>query len=128
VGGDFNFITSLAEKTGGIIKLSEENLRFEQVIDNFRLIDVPTADGLHTWNNRRGGNHRVAVRLDRFLMSDELWPKGYNVVAEVLPSAGSDHWPISLQWDSEGTPRTTPFRFDKFWLSHPHFKDRIKAW
>jgi hypothetical protein len=46
-------ITSLLEKKGGIRRLDGENKAFRDWIENYRLIDIPTINGLFTWNNRR---------------------------------------------------------------------------
>ena len=60
------------------------------------LVDLETRDGWFTWNKRRGGENLVASRFDRFLVSENI-VQGYEEIrASVLPVAGSDHWPISL--------------------------------
>jgi hypothetical protein len=48
VGGDFNMITSLEEKKGGIQKLEAESLSFCNRITKVLVIDIPTSSGLHT--------------------------------------------------------------------------------
>eukprot|EP00253_Pinus_taeda_P029601 PITA_29601 len=50
---------------------------------------------------------------------------GITVESDILPSGGSDHWPISLIVEVLGTPRNKPFRFEKFWLDHPNFLEMI---
>jgi len=50
------------------------------------------------------------------------------VDSEILPSGGFDHWPITMKAAILGTPRNKPFRFEKFWLSHPEFISKIKQW
>lgn len=77
---------------------------------------------------REGGHHLVASRLDRFLASEEVSRVGGGLVASVLPSVGSDHWPISLQWDWSSEALRKPFRFEKFWLEHKDFKDLVAQW
>ena len=46
----------------------------------------------------------------------------------VLPSAGSDHWPISLDWAIKVDKLCRPFKFEKFWLLQPGFKDNMRDW
>jgi hypothetical protein len=41
------------------------------------------------------------------------------VEATILPKSGSDHWPVQLWIDTIATPKFKPFRFEKFWLTHP---------
>jgi hypothetical protein len=50
------------------------------------------------------------------------------IEANILPLAGSDHWPVSLCLDAGATPKLKPFRFEKFWLSHPDFHWLAKSW
>jgi len=53
---------------------------------------------------------------------------GGGLLASVLPSVGSDHWPISLQWDWSSEALRKPFRFEQFWLEHKDFKDLVGQW
>jgi hypothetical protein len=53
---------------------------------------------------------------------------GATLESRILPKAGSDHWPLGLQLDMGEPPRYKPFRFEKFWLSHPDFKRLAKSW
>jgi hypothetical protein len=49
--------------------------------------------------------------------------------ARALPRVGSDHTPIV--WDSgcDQIPKKSGFKFEKWWISRPNFKDLvIKAW
>jgi hypothetical protein len=50
------------------------------------------------------------------------------IEANILPKAGSDHWPVSLWLDAGSTPKLKPFRFEKFWLSHPDFHRLSTSW
>ena len=61
-------IKSLEEKKGGIYRLEPDNLAFTQMIDNLNLIDLDPTNGRFTWNNKRGGTHQIACRLDHFLI------------------------------------------------------------
>eukprot|EP00253_Pinus_taeda_P028553 PITA_28553 len=108
LGGDFNMITSLLEKKGGIRKLNRDGEVFISFIDNARLVDVHPKNGKFTWNNRRGGERLISSRLDRFLVSESLILDGTVVESNILPSRGSDHWPISLAVEIQGTPGTNP--------------------
>ena len=69
LGGDYNVITNLAEKKGGLQRLDKDSEAFNTFIAESKLINIPTVNGLHTWNNKQGGNRQIASRLNRFLMS-----------------------------------------------------------
>eukprot|EP00253_Pinus_taeda_P010390 PITA_10390 len=128
LGGDFNMITTLLEKKGGLRKLNKDAKSFTSFIENAKLVDIYTKSGNFTWNNRRGGNRMIASRLDRFMISESITMDGILAESDILPSGGSDHWPISLIVVVQGTPRNKPFRFEKFWLEHPNFLQLVENW
>lgn len=95
-GGDFNMITTLTEKRGGIRKLHRDSEAFLDFIKLANLVDVFPRSGVFTWNNKRGGEKQIASRLDRFLVTKGILMEGIIVESDILPSGGSDHWPITL--------------------------------
>jgi hypothetical protein len=44
------------------------------------------------------------------------------------PMGGSDHWPVQLEAGFQTTPKNNTFRFEKFWMEHLTFKEKIKQW
>eukprot|EP00253_Pinus_taeda_P030838 PITA_30838 len=121
-------ITTLLEKKGGLRKLNRDVEAFTDFIETVKMVDIHPKNGLFTWNNRRGGDRLIASRLDRFLISESIIMDGIIVESDILPIGGSDHWPISLIVEVQGTPRNKPFRFEKFWLDHPNFLEMVKKW
>lgn len=91
LGGDFNMITNLAEKKGGLRRLDKDAEAFSTFIEASKLIDVPTVNVLYTWNNKQGGNRQVASRLDRFLISESIMLQNLDMEANILPIRGLDH-------------------------------------
>jgi exonuclease III len=75
LGGDFNMILTLEEKTGGTKRLEQDSGKFKTLIDQLNLVDIETHNGTFTWSNRRTGHQQVACRLDRFLVVEELLEK-----------------------------------------------------
>lgn len=128
LGGDFNLITNLQEKKGGTRKLDPTAERFSQLIHQLKLVDTRTANGMFTWNNKRIGEHVVASRLDRFLLSESIVTTGGEHHALIIPTVGSDHWAISLTWIGLGYLTRKPFRFEHCWFEHPKFKEKVKTW
>jgi hypothetical protein len=128
VGGDFNIIRSLEEKRGGSRRLDRDSGDFNTLIDDLHLIDLDTNNGLHTWTNRRTSIHQIACKLDRFLISESLMLEGTAMESAILNFSRSHHWPLQLRMDILATPGKKPFRFDKFWLDHPEFQEKIRAW
>lgn len=126
LSGDFNLITSLQEKKGGTWKLDAHSTRFSSLIQTLKLIDVCTDNGTYTWNNKRLGSQAVASKLDRFLLSESIVTSGGIYNALMIPSVGSDHWPISLSWQGLGNQVGKPFRFEHCWFEDPNFKSKVK--
>lgn len=127
-GDDFNMITTLDENKGGIITLNRDAEAFKNFIHETRLVDILPKTGLFTWNNKRGGDKQIASRLDRFLIVESILMEGIIVESDIIPCGGSDHWPVTLDAAVLGTPKNRPFRFERFWLSHPYFLKNIKSW
>jgi len=93
-----------------------------------RLVDTKIVNCTFTWNNKRGGASQVALKLDRFIISEDLFLSSLNLNAFILPFGGSDHWPIQLEASFIGTLRNRPFRFENVWLIHRDFITNIGKW
>jgi len=72
LAGDFNIITSLAEKKGGTRRLDRDAKEFSKLINRAELVDLKTKNGQFTWNNKRMNQFQVAKRLDRFLILESI--------------------------------------------------------
>lgn len=94
-GGDYNMIAKTEEKRGGRCRINRDSSTLKDFIQNIWMIDLPTKNGLFTWNNKRAEPLQVASRLDRFLISDNSVHIGGEFIASILPYFGSDHWPIA---------------------------------
>lgn len=126
VGGDFNMITSLVEKKG-----NEKNGygHGNLWIYHFRIaLSGPPNNQWSTWNNRRGGIHKSASLLDRFLISEQVISRDIFMEASTLPGIGSNHWMIRLEVDLKMIPKNQPFWFEAFWLRYPSLLKRIEEW
>jgi len=114
-GMDFNMINTTVEKRG-VRRIDQDMEAFGDMISEQRLVNIPTINGIHTWNNRRGGINHIASRLDRFLISEQIINRDMYIEAMILPVMGSNHWPIMLEIDLKTSPKKCPFRFEAFWL------------
>jgi len=128
MGGDFNMIRSISEKKDGTRSLGRDSIAFQNFINNMRLVDTETSNGIFTWNNKRGGESQVASKLDRFIILEDLILIGLDLLAMILPFGGLDHWPIQIEASFIGTLRNRPFRFENIWLTHPDFISNIEKW
>ena len=53
---------------------------------------------------------------------------GGDIKVAVLPPACSNHWPISLEWENVRVNPHRPFKFEKLWLLHLDFHEKLKEW
>ena len=127
-GGDFNMITTLVEKKGGIKTLNRDAEAFKNFIQEANLVDILPKNGMFTWNNKRGGDKQIASRLDLFLIAESILMEGVTVESDIIPYGGSNHWPVTLDAAILGTPKNRPLRFERFWLGHLEFLNNIKSW
>ena len=129
MGGDFNTIVRLDERTGGNGRLSQDSLAFGEWINGLSLIDMGFKGGQFTWRRGKSTNTFIAKRLDRVLccaQSRLRWPEA---VVSHLPFLASGHTPIYLQMNPTpaSNPRRRSFRFEAAWLKHESFKDLLAA-
>lgn len=105
-------IKSLTEKKGSTRTLGRDSISFQNFINNMILVDVVTINGTFTWTNKRGWASQFASKLDRFMVSEDLFLIGSYMSASILPFGGSDHWLVQLEATFMGTPTNRPFRFE----------------
>ncbi|KAL5704560.1 [histone H3]-lysine(4) N-trimethyltransferase [Ranunculus cassubicifolius] len=74
--GDFNNITSLSEKWGGVDVTQYCTTAFNKFINDAQLLDMGFVGSKFTWCNNQEGRSRVYTRIDRVL-GTASWP--YNV-------------------------------------------------
>lgn len=98
-------ITALVEKKGGKRRTDADVESFRDIISKLHLVDLPTINGVHTWNNRRGGIHQITSRLDRFLISEQDLSMDIFMQSLILPFMGLDHWTIRLEVDLKARPK-----------------------
>lgn len=128
IGGDFNAIMDKEEKFGGSQILSQINKEFKSWTERNLLTDIPTKNGLFTWNNRRKDFNYIAERLDRFMVKGDLSSFGLDIMAEILPISGSDHFPITLNIVEPTKPFRNAFKCEKMWFLDATFMEHIKKW
>ena len=65
IGGDFNAILDIKEKIGGSMILTRNVVEFKEWVRVNKLIEIPTSNGVFTWNNRRKDFTYIAEKWDR---------------------------------------------------------------
>ena len=94
--GDFNEITRLEEKLGGVIHAETQMQSFRDCLDFCGLKDLGFSGLPYTWCNRHFEGNVVWVQLDRAVASPEWVLKFPAVRLHHLSGLSSDHKPIWL--------------------------------
>lgn len=128
LGGDFNTILSLNEKVGGIQQLSPSSIEFKLWVDKLSLLEIPSSNGIFTWNNRRKDNDYIAEKLDRFFILGNISSYNKDLQSSILLFTGSDHFPVCLEISKPSKPQRNPFKCEKMWFQDPRFLELIKTW
>ncbi|WZZ66780.1 hypothetical protein YC2023_078150 [Brassica napus] len=129
LGGDFNTIVRLDERTGGNGRLSPDSLAFGDWINELALVDMGFKGNQFTWRRGKETRNFVAKRLDRVLCSAQTRVRWQEAVVSHLPFLASDHAPVYVQLEPEqrGNTRRRPFRFEAAWLKHDGFKELLST-
>ncbi|XP_049348952.1 uncharacterized protein LOC125813502 [Solanum verrucosum] len=125
--GDYNVITSIEEKMGGVPYNIRKSLEFIAVIEACGVVDLGFSGQKFTWSNKRGIHHRIWKRLDRALVNDGWLEKMPQTTITHLPSVGSDHCPLLLEMTAREEEHIRYFKFLNCWADQPKFLDIVKA-
>ncbi|XP_049399716.1 uncharacterized protein LOC125863741 [Solanum stenotomum] len=125
--GDYNVITSIEEKLGGVPYNMRKSLEFIAVIEACGLIDLGFSGQKFTWSNNRGIQQRVWKRLDRALVNDAWLEKMPQTTITHLPSVGSDHYPLLMEMNAREDDHIKYFKFLNCWTDQPNFLETVKA-
>ncbi|XP_039118945.1 uncharacterized protein LOC120255125, partial [Dioscorea cayenensis subsp. rotundata] len=124
VGGDFNAIFALEDKSDGPPNLGDIR-DASSFLNDLSLFEPPTVGRRFTWSN--GQVNPTWVKLNRFIVNRtwaEMFPR---LIQNCLPRLGSDHVPIRLEVGMHcSNPR--PFRFELAWNTVDGFAGLISQW
>lgn len=127
-GRDFNAITSMDEKAGGIIPNKHFISDFCNFIHSLNLVDCKPLNGSFTWTNMRRDFCHISKMLDHFMVSDNWFNSGQDFVSSILPFTSSDHFPIQFNIFEDRAPRKLPFKFEPMWFRDQSVLPSLKYW
>jgi hypothetical protein len=126
IGGDFNMISSSKDKNNRNIDYKWVD-KFNTWVEMWALLEIGFAGRAYTWSNNQ--EDQVMCKLDRVFCTtnfDDVFPLSS---ARALAKIGSDHTPIIWESGDSHRPRKGGFKFEKWWLVNPEFKELVgKAW
>ncbi|XP_049348975.1 uncharacterized protein LOC125813529 [Solanum verrucosum] len=119
--GDFNVITSIEEKLGGIPYNMNKSLEFIGVIEAYGLTDLGYTGLPYTWCNQRDAEARVWKRLNKSMVNDKWLENLPQTTIENLSSVGSDHSPLLMEMIQTNQSHTKYFKFLHCWVENGNF-------
>ncbi|KAI9082356.1 hypothetical protein K1719_035779 [Acacia pycnantha] len=123
VAGDFNDIkTPLEQKGGGHVNETRCH-RFNDWIEDCKLLDIETQFPFFTWKGPKWeGLERLYKRLDRCLCSASWQERFEEEEVRVLPQVCSDHHPLLVSSSLENKAwRQRMFKYEVMWKMHVQF-------
>lgn len=121
LAGDFNVVTDIAEKKGGIQIDMGAIQEFQDTIMRNELIDAGFIGDVYTWCNNRRGQQRIWERLDRALFNLGCQSEFPDISVHHLPRVSSDHSPLLIRFEGDGPRISSGFIFQRMWTDHPDF-------
>ncbi|GJV46735.1 putative RNA-directed DNA polymerase, eukaryota, reverse transcriptase zinc-binding domain protein, partial [Tanacetum coccineum] len=118
--GDMNEVRNAQERHGSIFSSSEAQV-FNNFISCSNLIDLTLGGHSFTWMNKQGTK---LSKLDRFLISDDVYNLLPDIQVTALDRLWSDHIPILLHCNKRAFG-PVPFKIYHSWFNREGFDDLI---
>ena len=126
LGGDFNMVRAISDKSNGIVNFKWMDL-FNEWIDRWGLLELNPKNRKFTWTNNQ--DNVIMAKIDRILVSiawDAAFPMARVKALERLPS---DHNPLLVDFGDNIFFGKKHFGFEKWWLEEASFGDIVqKVW
>lgn len=118
--GDFNNVTSQADKKGGPPYPQHLIDGFNECLQEMELHDLEIIGHQFTWEKGRNTDHWTEIRLDRVLANIHWLNTFDRAKVYNLEGSPSDHSPLLLCPDMQNRDnRRRFFRFENAWLTEP---------
>lgn len=121
IGGDLNFSMGKAEAWGPSAREDQLSEFFLNSLCAHNLIDISPIKLKPTWRNRRAGDERIAKRLDRFLICEDLTSRIPMFRQWVGEGGNSNHFPVLLEISKPPHKPAAPFKFNALWLKEESY-------
>ncbi|XP_026458963.1 uncharacterized protein LOC113359566 [Papaver somniferum] len=123
--GDFNFILSPTDKTGGAEIRPYHYQYLSNCVQEAHLMDLPYSGGFYTWFNKKGAT-RIGFKIDRIMVNMERIDQFVDSKAEFLPPGVSDHSTSVASIFEKRKHGPPPFRFFNYMTEEPGFLELIR--
>lgn len=123
IGGDFNIVSNVKEKSNENIDLKWANL-FKEMDNMYSLVELKSSARAYTWTNNQ--DSPIMAALDKILCTTSFEQSFPLAFVSVRARATSDHVPLILNSGVKERKKPSLFRFEKWWLEQADFKDLVK--
>lgn len=119
-------VCNAKEKSNGIINHRWTDL-FLDWINKFGKIELKPSTRSFTWTNNQ--ERPILAAIDKIFCTTNFELKFPLAFVTTISRASSDHVPLILNLGIEEVKKPSIFRFEKWWLQQPDFKELInKLW
>jgi len=125
IGGDLNFSLGQSEVWGPHAHMDPLAGFFVQKFVEKGWLDIDPLKLKPTWRNNRSGEARVAKRIDRFLVAEQLVDRFFLIRQWVGSGGNSDHFPIFFEMQKGPINPPSSLKFNKVWLQDESFKNLV---
>ena len=98
---------------------------FTKLFYDHQLADVAPTCARPTWRNGRMGDEGICKRMDRFMLSYNLFSLLARHRVWAHHSGVSDHYPVLFEWTDHPVSCPFPFKFNHSWLTNEDFVQMI---
>lgn len=123
LGGDFNLVRRIEEKSSGNVDLNLMDA-FNEMINETTLRELHRTGSRYTWSNKQ--TPPIMCVLDRVLVSN-TWEDIFHLASVLTaPRVGLDHNPLIVDTGMNFTLHQHYFRFNSHWLHQEGFLEWVK--
>lgn len=125
IGGDVNLTILDSGIWGTRSKLEPLSPYFTNLFEITKLVDTKPLHFLPTWRNGKEGDMKVANRLDRFWLDENLVLYSTKYRSWVEKNHISYHYPLCLQLECLGELEMYPFKSNYSWISKKDYSSLL---
>lgn len=96
LGGDLNLIRNREEKFGETFHNDPSREALEEIIEDYKLIDIPPSNGKYTWNNKKNGKNNIKERLDKIIIHESIATAYTLFKSKLVHNSASNHKAVVL--------------------------------
>eukprot|EP00253_Pinus_taeda_P015816 PITA_15816 len=126
IRGDINMILNIEEKLGRNYFNNPSRTALEDLIEEYKLLDIPPSNGKFTWSNKIIRAHNIQERIDRILIQENLAAGYSSIKSKIVHTSASNHKLVALSLDSLENHGPIPFKYNKIWDNKEDFRKLIK--